>query len=201
MSANYSIHRHADLDFFHWLAQLNPSRSGEVAHLNKELFCTYVAYDALATWVDERIYTLPDKLPQISELTYFGTSQAERIFCAALFGSSKRALLFEVFPLQLLILPCGIRHEGRKDIVEPGLRYEIHLPDDKKPISNIFTLKGDAAGLMLSEEPASDPLAQANPQTGFKPALPNRLRIDACLPELALVHFNQSPVLDNLLGA
>lgn len=201
MSVTYTIHRHADLDFFHWLAQLNPSRSGEVANLNKELFCTYVAYDALVAWADERLYTLPAKLPQISELTYFGTSKAERIFCAALFGDGKRALLFEVFPLQLLLLPYGIRHDGSTEILAPGLRYEIHLPDDKQPISNLFTLRDDGVGLMLSEEMQSDPLAQINPQTGLKPVLPNRLRIDANLPELAYVHFNQSPVLESLLGA
>lgn len=201
MSVAYTIHRHPDLSFFNWLAQLNPCRSGEVAHLNKELFCTYVAYDALAAWADERLYTVPAKLPQISELTYFGTSKAERLFCAALFGDSKRALLFEVFPLQLLLLPYGIRHEGSTEILAPGLRYEIHLPDDKQLVSNLFTLKDDAAGLMLSEEIQTDPFAQANPQTGLKPVLPNRLRLDACLPELADVHFNQSPVLESLLGA
>lgn len=201
MSATYTIHRHTDLNFFHWLAQLNPSRSGEVANLNKELFCTYIAYDALTAWVDQRIYTLPAGWPPISELTYFGTSQAERIFCAALFGGGKRAILFEVFTLQLLLLPYGIRHEDSKTILEPALRYEIHLPDDKKMVSNIFTQKDDCAGLMLSEETQSDPLAQVNPQTGLKPVLLNRLRIDAYLPELAYVHFNQSPVLDSLLGA
>lgn len=201
MPVTYTIHRHSEISFFNWLGQLNPSRSGEVAHLNKELFCTYIAYDALASWIDERIYTLPAKLPQISELTYFGTSGAERIFCAALFGDGKRALLFEVFTLQLLLLPYGIRHEGNTEILSPGLRYEIHLPDDKKLVSNIFTQKDDCAGLMLSEETQSDPLAQVNPQTGLKPVLPNRLRIDACLPELAYVHFNQSPVLETLLGA
>lgn len=200
MPTIYNIFRHPDLDFFHWLAQLNPSRSGEVAHLNKELFCTYVAYDALADWVDQRIYTLP-KLPQISSLTYFASSQCTRLYGAALFGDGKRALLFEVFPLQLLLLPYGIRHEGSTEILTPGLRYEIHLPDDKKPVSNIFSQQGDFAGLMLSEETPTDPLAQVNPQTGLKPVLPNRLRIDACLPELAYVHFNQSPVLDTLLGA
>lgn len=200
MSTIYNIHRHADVDFFRWLAQLNPSRSGEVAHLNKELFCTYVAYDALADWVDQRVYTLP-KLPEISALTYFASSQGKRLYGCALFGDGKRALLFEVFPLQLLLLPYGIRHEGSTEILTPGLRYEIHLPDDKKPVSNIFSQQGDYAGLMLSEETQSDPLAQVNPQTGLKPVLPNRLRIDACLPELAYVHFNQSPVLDTLLGA
>lgn len=202
MSTIYNIHRHADVDFFRWLAQLNPSRSGEVAHLNKELFCTYIAYDALDSWIDERIYILPAKLPQqIFELTYFGTSGAERIFCAGLFGDGKRAILFEIFTLQLLLLPYGIRHEGSTEILTPGLRYEIHLPDDKKLVSNIFTQKDDCAGLMLSEETQSDPLAQVNPQTGLKPVLPNRLRIDACLPELAYVQFNQSPVLETLLGA
>lgn len=201
MPVIYNIHRHADLEFFRWLSQLNPSRSGEVAHLNKELFCTYVAYDALSAWVDERLYTLPAKLPQISELTYFGTSKAERIFCAALFGEGKRALLFEVFPVQLLLLPYGVRYEGSTEILAPGLRYEIHLPDDKQLVSNLFTLKNDGAGLMLSEETQTDPLAQANPQTGLKPVLPNRLRIDASLPELAYVHFNLSPVLESLLGA
>lgn len=200
MPLTYTILRHAHLSFFNWLAELNPSRSGEVAHLNKELFCTYVAYDALADWVDQRIYTLP-KLPQISELTYFGTSQGKRLYGAALFGDGKRALLFEVFPLQLLLLPYGIRHEGSSEILEPGLRYEIHLPDDKKPVSNIFSQQGDFAGLMLSEETPTDPLAQVNPQTGLKPVLPNRLRIDACLPDLAFAHFNQSPVLESLLGA
>ncbi len=200
MPTIYNIFRHPDLDFFHWLAQLNPSRSGEVAHLNKELFCTYVAYDALADWVDQRIYTLP-KLPQISSLTYFASSQGKRLYGCALFGDGKRALLFEVFPLQLLLLPYGIRHEGSTEILTPGLRYEIHMPDDKMPVSNIFSQQGDYAGLMLSEETQSDPLAQVNPQTGLKPVLPNRLRIDACLPELAYVQFNQSPVLETLLGA
>ena len=201
MSVTYTIHRHADLNFFHWLAQLNPSRSGEVANLNKELFCTYIAYDALAAWVDERIYTLPAGWPAISELTYFGTSESKRIFCGALFGDGKRALLFEIFPLQLLLLPYGVRHEDSKTVLEPALRYEIHLPDDKKMVSNIFMQKDDGAGLMISEETQSDPLAQVNPLTGLKPVLPNRLRIDAYLPELANVHFNQSPILDSLLGA
>ena len=200
MPVTYTVHRHSDVSFFNWLGQLNPSRSGEVAHLNKELFCTYVAYDALADWVDQRVYTLP-KLPQISELTYFASSQGKRIYCAALFGDGKRALLFEVFPLQLLLLPYGIRHEGSTEILTPGLRYEIHLPDDKKPVSNIFSQQDDCAGLMLSEETPADPLAQVNPQTGLKPTLPNQLRIDAWLPELAYVNFNQSPVLETLLGA
>jgi hypothetical protein len=201
MPVTYTVHRHSDVSFFNWLAQLNPSRSGEVAHLNKELFCTYVAYDALAEWVDKRIYILPGIRHQISNLTYFGSSEGRRLYCAALFADGKRALLFEVFTLQLLLLPYGIRHEGSTEILAPGLRYEIHLPDDKKPVSNIFSQQDDYAGLMLSEETQSDPLAQVNPQTGLKPVLPNRLRIDACLPELAYVHFNQSPVLETLLGA
>ena len=197
--SNYIIHRHADLSFFNWLAKLEPSRSGEIANLNKELFCTYIAYDALTAWVDERIYTLPSKLPAISELTYFGTSKAERIFCGALFGDGKRAILFEISTLQLLLLPFGVRHEDSETILEPALRYEIHLPDDKKP-ANLIQQNG-YAGLMISEETQSDPLAVINPLTGLKPILPNRLRIDAYLPELANVHFNQSPVLDSLLGA
>ena len=201
MSVIYNIHRHADLNFFNWLAKLEPSRSGEISNLNKELFCTYIAYDALTAWVDERIYTLPGGWPAISELTYFGTSESKRIFCGALFGDGKRALLFEVFPLQLLLLPNGVRHEDSKTILEPALRYEIHLPDDKKMVSNIFMQKDDFAGLMISEEAQSDPLAQVNPLTKLKPILPNRLRIDAYLPELADVHFNRSPVLDSLLGA
>ena len=201
MSVTYTIHRHADLNFFHWLAQLNPSRSGEVANLNKELFCTYIAYDALAAWVDQRIYMLPAGWPAISQLSYFGTSESKRTFCGALFGDGKRALLFEIFPLQLLLLPYGVRHEDSKTVLEPALRYEIHLPDDKRPVSNIFMQKDDGTGLMISEETQSDPLAQVNPLTGLKPVLPNRLRIDAYLPELADVHFNRSPVLDSLLGA
>ena len=199
--SEYIIHRHADLSFFNWLATLEPSRSGEIANLNKELFCTYIAYDALTAWVDQRIYTLPAKLPPISELTYFGTSEAKRIFCGALFGDGKRAVLFEVFTLQLLLLPFGVRHEDSETILEPALRYEIHLPDDKKPVASMFLQQNDFAGLMLSEETQSDPLAVINPLTGLKPVLPNRLRIDAYLPELANVHFNQSPILDSLLGA
>ncbi len=199
--SNYIIHRHADLSFFNWLAKLEPSRSGEIANLNKELFCTYIAYDALTAWVGERIYTLPRNLPPISELTYFCTSEGKRIFCAALFGNGKRAILFEVFALQLLLLPFGVRHEDSETTLEPALRYEIHLPDDKKPVENVLLQQNDYTGLMISEETQSDPLAVINPLTGLKPVLPNRLRIDAYLPELANVYFNQSPILDSLLGA
>ena len=35
MSVIYNIHRHADLNFFNWLAKLEPSRSGEISNLNK----------------------------------------------------------------------------------------------------------------------------------------------------------------------
>ena len=198
MNTHYLIHRHSDLKFFDWLATLNPSRSQENASLNNELFCTYVAHDALSTWVDDRVYRLPASLPQVSELTYFGTTQAKRIFCAALFGQSQRALLFEVFPLQLMLLPYGVCNEGAQEY-QPGLRFEIHLPDDKRPVSNVFTLTNDGCGLMLSEESQTEPLRPNDPVIGLRPPLPNRLRIDACLPDLVSVQFNQSPVLDSLL--
>ena len=198
MNAHYLIHRHSDLKFFDWLAGLNPSRSQENASLNNELFCTYVAYDALSTWVDDRVYRLPASLPQVSELTYFGTTQAKRIFCAALFGQSQRALLFEVFPLQLMLLPYGVCNECAQEY-QPGLRFEIHLPDDKRPVSNLFTLTNDGCGLMLSEESQTEPLRPHDQVINIQPQLPNRLRIDACMPDLVSVQFNQSPVLDSLL--
>lgn len=200
MSDNYTIYRHQDLAFFQWLEKLEPSRSGEITSLNQQLFCTYVAYDALSSWMSERIYTLPASTPQVSDIVYFSSSQGKRLFCAALFHDSKAAVLFEVFPIQLLVLPFGVRNENGKEY-QPGIRFELHLPDDGKPVSSIFTLKNFGAGLMLSEHPISDPLSPpASNQLQPQPKL-TALRIDATLPELACAHFNQSPVLESLLGA
>lgn len=197
MSQHYTIHRHQDLAFFDWLAKLEPSRSKEIGSLNKKLFCSYVAYDALSSWTTNRVFTLPANTPQISELAYFGTSQAKRLFCAALFHDSKAAILFEVFPIQLLLLPFGVCNESGKEY-QPGLRLELHLPDDGKPVNNIFTVKNHGAGLMLSEQPVAKPLAY--PQTAEHEQKPQtELRIDAMLPELACAQFNQSPVLESLL--
>ena len=198
MNDHYLIHRNADLQFFDWLANLNPSRSGEIASLDKRLFCTYVAYDALCTWMDDRVYQLPLNFPQVEELVYFGTSRGQRIFCAALYAQRQKALLFEVFPLQLMMLPFGVCNEGGLEY-QPDLSLALHLPDDKRPVSNIFTLKNDGCGLMLSEEALPEPLPPLDrPQVA--PRQPQtRLRIDACLPDLVSVQFNQSPVLDSLL--
>lgn len=197
MNDYYLIHRHADLQFFDWLANLNPSRSGEIASLNKQLFCTYVAYDALSTWMDDRVYSLPANFPQqVEELTYF--SNGKRIFCGALYAKGQKALLFEVFPLQLMLLPYGVCNEGGLEY-QPALRFELHLPDDKRPVSNIFTLRNDGCGLMLSEEAIPEPL-RPDDQPHATPCPPQtRLRIDAILPDLVSVQFNQSPVLDSIL--
>ena len=196
MNDDYLIHRHNDLQFFDWLARLNPSRSGEIATLNKQLFCTYVAYDALSTWIDNRIYCLPANFPQVEQLSYF--SDGKRIFCGALYAKSQKALLFEVFPLQLMMLPFGVCNEGGQEY-QPALSFALHLPDDKRPVSSIFTLKNDGCGLMLSEEALPEPL-RPHDQTQETPRQPKtRLRIDASLPDLVSVQFNQSPVLDSLL--
>jgi len=200
MADNYTIYRHHDLAFFDWLGKLEPSRSGEIASLNQQLFCTYVAYDALSSWMSERIYTLPANTPQITDITYFGTSQGKRLFCAALFHDSKAAVLFEVFPLQLLVLPFGVCNEDGKEY-QPGIRFELHLPDDGKQVSHIFTLKNFGAGLMLSEEPIADPLAGPVSSSAQPQRTPTALRIDATLPDLACAQFNKSPVLESLLGA
>ena len=198
MNDYYLIHRHADLQFFDWLANLNPSRSGEIASLNKQLFCTYVAYDALSTWMDNRVYQLPLNFPGVEELAYFGTTQGKRIFCAALYAQRQKALLFEVFPLQLMMLPFGVCNEGGQEY-QPDLSFALHLPDDKRPVSNIFTLKNDGCGLMLSEETVPEPL-RPDDQPHVTPRTPQtRLRIDAILPDLVSVQFNLSPVLDSIL--
>ncbi len=198
MNENYLIYRHSDSQFFDWLADLNPSRSGEIASLDKRLFCTYVAYDALSTWMDDRVFRLPLNFPQVETLTYFGSSQAMRIYCAAIFAKGQKALLFEVFPLQLMMLPFGVCNEGGQEY-QPALSFALHLPDDKRPVANIFTLKNDSCGLMLSEEALPEPL-QHHDQTQQTPRQPQtRLRIDACLPDIVSVQFNQSPVLDSLL--
>jgi len=195
---DYLIHRHTDLQFFDWLASLNPSHSGEIASLNKQLFCTYVTYDALSTWMDDRVYQLPLNFPQVEELTYIASSEAKRIFCAALYAQRQKALLFEVFPLQLMMLPFGVCNEGGQEY-QPALSFALHLPDDKRPVSNIFTLKNDGCGLMLSEESMPEPL-RPHDQTYETPRHPqSRLRIDACLPDIVSVQFNLSPVLDSLL--
>ena len=196
MNDYYLIHRHPDLKFFDWLANLNPSRSGEIASLNKQLFCTYVAYDALSTWMVDRVYRLPANFPQVENITYF--SDKKRIFCAALYAKSQKALLFEVFPLQLMMLPFGVCNEGGQEY-QPALSFALHLPDDKRPVSNIFTLKNDGCGLMLSEEALPEPL-RPHDHLQETPRQPQtRLRIDACLPDLVSVQFNQSPVLDSIL--
>ncbi len=196
MNDYYLIHRHADQQFFDWLSNLNPSRSGEIASLNKQLFCTYVAYDALSTWVDNRVYCLPANFPQVEQLSYF--SDGKRIFCGALYAKGQKALLFEVFPLQLMLLPYGVCNEGGQEY-QPALSFALHMPDDRKPIANIFTLKNDGCGLMLSEEPLPEPL-RPHDQFQETPRQPQtRLRIDACLPDLVSVQFNQSPVLDSIL--
>lgn len=200
MTYNYTIYRHQDLPFFNWLAKLEPSRSGEIARLNQQLFCTYLAYDALSSWMSERIYTLPANTPQVTDICYFGTSQAKRLFCAALFHNSKAAVLFEVFPIQLLVLPFGVCNEDEKEY-QPGIRFELHLPDDSKPVSNIFTLKNLSAGLMLSEQPMSDTFAPPLTGSNQPQCTPTILRIDASLPDLVCAQFNQSPVLESLLGA
>ena len=198
MNDYYLIHRHADLQFFDWLANLNPSRSGEIASLNKQLFCTYVAYDALSTWADGRVFQLPLNFPQVEQLVWFGTSRGHRLFCAALYAQSQKALLFEVFPLQLMMLPFGVCNEGGQEY-QPDLSFTLHLPDDKRPVSNIFTIKNDGCGLMLSEEPLPEPL-RPHDQFQETPRQPqSRLRIDACLPDLVSVQFNQSRVLDSIL--
>lgn len=197
MNDYYLIHRHADLQFFDWLSKLNPSSSGQIASLNKQLFCTYVAYDALSTWADDRVYRLPSNFPQVEELTYF-SGDGKRIFCAALYAQRQKALLFEVFPLQLMMLPYGVCNEGGQEY-QPTLSFALHLPDDKRPVSNIFTLKNDGCGLMLSEEAVPEPL-RLDDQPHVTPRPPQtRLRIDACLPDLVSVQFNLSPVLDSIL--
>lgn len=200
MSDNYTIYRHQDLAFFQWLEKLEPSRSGEITSLNQQLFCTYVAYDALSSWMSERIYSLPANTPQVTDICYFGSSQAKRLFGAGLFHDSKAAVLFEVFPIQLLVLPFGVCNEDGKEY-QPGIRFELHLPDDGKPVSNIFTLKNFGAGLMLSEQPMSDPLAVPLSSSAQPQRTPTVLRIDANLPDLVCAQFNQSPVLESLLGA
>ena len=198
MNDYYLIHRNTDLQFFDWLASLNPSRSGEIASLNKQLFCTYVAYDALSTWVDSRVFQLPLNFPQVEQLVWLGTSEAKRMFCGALYAKGQKALLFEVFPLQLMMLPFGVCNEGGQEY-QPAMHFELHLPDDKRPVSNIFTLKNDGCGLMLSEVPLPEPL-RPHDQFQETPRQPQtRLRIDACLPDLVSVQFNQSPVLDSIL--
>lgn len=195
---DYLIHRHTDLKFFDWLANLSPSRSGEIASLNKQLFCTYVAHDALSTWIDDRVYQLPLNFPAVEELAYFGTSRGQRLFCAALYAQRQKALLFEVFPLQLMMLPFGVCNEGGQEY-QPALSFALHLPDDKRPVSNIFTLKNDGCGLMLSEETVPQPL-RPHDQSHVTPLQPQtRLRIDACLQDIVSVQFNQSSVLDSLL--
>lgn len=198
MNDYYLIHRHPDLKFFDWLNTLNPSRSGEIASLNKQLFCTYVAYDALSTWVDDRIFSLPANFPQVEQLVWFGSSEAKRTFAGALYAKSQKALLFEVFPLQLMMLPFGVRNEGGQEY-QPDLSFTLHLPDDKRPVSNIFTLKNDGCGLMLSEETVPEPLRPHDQPHVTPRHQQTRLRIDASLPDIVSVQFNQSPVLDSIL--
>lgn len=197
MNDYYLIYRHADPQFFEWLSKLNPSSSGQIAGLNKQLFCTYVAYDALSTWADDRVYRLPSNFPQVEELTYF-SGDGKRIFCAALYAQRQKALLFEVFALQLLMLPFGVCNEGGQEY-QPALSFALHLPDDKRPVSNIFTIKNDGCGILLSEEALPEPLRPHDPSQGtpFQPQ--TRLRIDACMPDLVSVQFNQSPVLASIL--
>ena len=79
------------------------------------------------------------------------------------------------------------------------MHFELHLPDDKKPIANIFTLRNDGCGLMLSEEALPEPLQPHDQFQETPHQTHTRLRIDACLPDMMSVQFNQSPVLDSIL--
>lgn len=199
----YDIQRFDDPAFFKWLDGLDPSRTGSKCGFNKAVIMGYVAMDALATWADDRFYSVPDGMGNISMMSYFMTSEGKRLFVAFIYGSNygsnNRAVLMEITTLQLLVAPLGVRTPTGRKIMVP-LVPSIGAPNDKKPLRNAMINPSEESFIGVREEEDVNFLINVKQQTteDKPPEIKTYLKVEIGHPALAMSTVNHNLELASL---
>lgn len=195
----YEIQRFDDPAFFKWLDGLDPFRTGSKCGFNKAVIMGYVAMDALATWADDRFYSVPDGMGNISMMSYFMTSEGKKVFVAFIYGNNNRAVIMEITLLQLLVAPLGVRTPTGRKIMVP-LVPSIAAPNDKKPLRNAMINPQDESYLGVREEEDINFLINVKPQTteDKTPEIKTYLKVEIGHPALAMATINQNLELASL---
>lgn len=198
----FSLESRANLEFFDWLEHISKASHKQTMLFNSQLACGYAHYDALATWQQDRCYRIQSTPVTPARLVHFITSGGRRIFAGVVYDRNK-VVLIEITPVQLFILPAGIRTDTGQ-LYQPPLHPIIAAPDDKVPVLQSFADNQEGIYLGFREEedeadPMAKPLTDIAYQSNPPPAALKRLVFDVGHPSLMPGRVNMDAALLSLL--